>query len=109
MDFRTVADTAAEEIASGRLRPGERLPPQREFARRHAIADSTAARVYQELARRGLTAGHVGRGSSSRQRPGAPGPAPALSEPSVGPGSTWSSTTPSSPSRPRCSPPAWST
>ncbi len=56
MDFRTVADTVAEEIASGRLRPGERLPPQREFARRHAIADSTAARVYQELARRGLTA-----------------------------------------------------
>ncbi|NEC45449.1 GntR family transcriptional regulator, partial [Streptomyces sp. SID8016] len=84
MDFRTVADTVAEEIASGRLRPGERLPPQREFARRHAIADSTAARVYQELARRGLTAGHVGRGTFVTERPGAPGPAPALSEPSAG-------------------------
>ncbi|CAM5486750.1 hypothetical protein SCALM49S_06771 [Streptomyces californicus] len=107
MDFRTVADTAAEEIASGRLRPGERLPPQREFARRHAIADSTAARVYQELARRGLTAGHVGRGTFVTERPGAPGAPPSPSPPRAG--STWSSTTPSSPSRPRCSPPAWST
>ncbi|NEE32101.1 GntR family transcriptional regulator, partial [Streptomyces sp. SID7982] len=31
-DFRSVADAVAAEIASGRLGPGQRLPPQREFA-----------------------------------------------------------------------------
>ncbi|MFD5199024.1 PLP-dependent aminotransferase family protein [Streptomyces sp. NPDC058375] len=82
-DFRSVADAVAEEIASGRLRPGERLPPQREFARRHAIANSTAVRVYQELARRGLTVGQVGRGTFVTAAPGASVPAPALSEPAV--------------------------
>ncbi|MFF8958204.1 PLP-dependent aminotransferase family protein [Streptomyces sp. NPDC014894] len=65
-DYRRVADTVAEEIRSGRLRAGDRLPPQREFARRHAIANSTATRVYQELARRGLTVGEVGRGTFVR-------------------------------------------
>ncbi|WP_098016564.1 aminotransferase-like domain-containing protein [Streptomyces sp. b62] len=82
-DFRSVADTVAAEIASGRLGPGQRLPPQREFARLHAIADSTASRVYQELARRGLTVGHVGRGTFVAAAPGAPTPAPALSEPAA--------------------------
>ncbi|MEU0981703.1 PLP-dependent aminotransferase family protein [Streptomyces griseus] len=80
-DFRSVADAVAEEIAAGRLKAGERLPPQREFARLHAIADSTASRVYQELARRGLTVGQVGRGTFVTEAPGAPAPAPALSEP----------------------------
>ncbi|PCG82102.1 GntR family transcriptional regulator [Streptomyces sp. WZ.A104] len=83
-DFRSVADTVAREIAAGRLKPGERLPPQREFARRYGIANSTATRVYQELARRGLTVGQVGRGTFVRDAPGAPAPAPALSEPAVG-------------------------
>ncbi|MFI1224653.1 MULTISPECIES: PLP-dependent aminotransferase family protein [unclassified Streptomyces] len=80
-DFRSVADVVAAEIAAGRLGPGERLPPQREFARRYAIANSTAIRVYQELARRGLTVGRVGRGTFVTDAPGAPAPAPALSEP----------------------------
>jgi DNA-binding transcriptional regulator YhcF (GntR family) len=45
-DFRRIADRIARDIASGRLRPGQRLPPQRAFARRHGIAASTAGRVY---------------------------------------------------------------
>src|SRR5882672_1546955 len=53
-DYRRVADAVAAEIARGRLRPGDRLPTQRAFARRHGIADSTASRVYGELTRRGL-------------------------------------------------------
>ncbi|WP_268761527.1 GntR family transcriptional regulator, partial [Frankia sp. AvcI1] len=54
-DYRRVADDVAAEIRAGRLRPGDRLPPQRIFAREHGIANSTAIRVYQELALRGLT------------------------------------------------------
>ncbi|MFB4317117.1 PLP-dependent aminotransferase family protein [Actinomadura sp. 21ATH] len=78
-DFRRVADAVAADIAAGRLRPGERLPPQRAFARRHGIANSTAIRVYGELARRGLVVGEVGRGTFVRAA--APAAAPALTEP----------------------------
>ncbi|WP_344455044.1 PLP-dependent aminotransferase family protein [Actinocorallia aurantiaca] len=78
-DYLRVADELAAEITAGRLRPGDRLPPQREFARRRSIADSTAARVYKELARRGLTVGEVGRGTFVRAAGQVPGP--ALAEP----------------------------
>lgn len=65
-DYRLIADRIAGDIASGRLRPGQRLPPQRVFARRCGIAGSTAGRVYAELVRRGLVVGEVGRGTFVR-------------------------------------------
>ena len=78
-DYRLIADRIAAEIAAGRLKPGDRLPPQRAFARRHRIAGSTAARVYGELIRRGLAVGEVGRGTFVRS---ARTPVePALAEP----------------------------
>ncbi|RPF34930.1 PLP-dependent aminotransferase family protein [Streptomyces sp. TLI_185] len=64
--YRRIADRIAEDITAGRLRPGERLPPQRKFARRHGIAASTAERAYGELVRRGLVVGEVGRGTFVR-------------------------------------------
>lgn len=72
-DYRAVADAVAAEIAAGRLRPGDRLPPQRDFAYARGIAVSTASRVYAELARRGLVLGEVGRGTYVRSDLGAPG------------------------------------
>lgn len=72
MDYRTIADEIAADIQAERLRPGERLPPQREFAYRRKIAVSTAARVYAELTRRGLIVGEVGRGSFVRMLQRAP-------------------------------------
>ncbi|GGL90526.1 GntR family transcriptional regulator [Streptomyces fumigatiscleroticus] len=75
-DYRRIADRIAGDIASGRLRAGQRLPPQRAFARRHGIAASTAGRVYGELVRRGLVVGEVGRGTFVRAtQPGRPGQA----------------------------------
>ncbi|KAA0933392.1 aminotransferase-like domain-containing protein [Streptomyces apricus] len=68
-DYRRIADLLAEEIYSGRLKAGERLPPQRVFARRRRIAGSTAGRVYGELVRRGLVVGEVGRGTYVRAAP----------------------------------------
>ncbi|TIW69602.1 MAG: GntR family transcriptional regulator, partial [Mesorhizobium sp.] len=53
-EYLKLADDVALEIAEGRLRPGERLPPQRSFAYQRGIAASTATRVYAELLRRGL-------------------------------------------------------
>ncbi|CAL9303200.1 PLP-dependent aminotransferase family protein [Streptomyces sp. SudanB182_2057] len=65
-DYRRIADRIAADITGGRLRPGQRLPPQRAFARRRGIAPSTAGRVYAELVRRGLVVGEVGRGTFVR-------------------------------------------
>src|SRR5438270_13218979 len=62
-DYLKLADTIAAEIAGGRLKPGDRLPPQRNFAYERGIAVSTASRVYAELLRRGLVVGEVGRGT----------------------------------------------
>ena len=62
-EYLRLADTIAAEIAGGTLRPGDRLPPQRDFAFDRKIAVSTASRVYAELLRRGLVVGEVGRGT----------------------------------------------
>ncbi|MGJ4998182.1 PLP-dependent aminotransferase family protein [Bradyrhizobium sp. HKCCYLS3077] len=61
--YTTLVDDIAEDIAQGRLKAGDRLPPQRQFAYERGIAASTAARVYAELLRRGLVVGEVGRGT----------------------------------------------
>jgi DNA-binding transcriptional MocR family regulator len=62
-EYLRLADTIAAEIADGTLKPGDRLPPQRNFAYERKIAVSTASRVYAELLRRGLVVGEVGRGT----------------------------------------------
>ncbi|MBW0117380.1 aminotransferase-like domain-containing protein [Pseudonocardia abyssalis] len=71
-DYRSLADALAADVDAGRLRPGERLPTQRRFARDRGIAVSTASRVYAELVRRGIAVGEVGRGTFVRV--GDPGP-----------------------------------
>ncbi|MET9911814.1 PLP-dependent aminotransferase family protein [Streptomyces sp. NPDC006476] len=81
-DYRRIADRIAADIAAGRLQPGERLPPQRTFARRHGLAASTAERAYGELVRRGLVVGEVGRGTFVRAAPPRPG-GRALTEPAT--------------------------
>ena len=62
-EYLKLADELATEIGNGRLKPGDRLPPQRTFAYERGIAASTASRVYAELLRRGLVVGEVGRGT----------------------------------------------
>src|ERR1700676_3213531 len=62
-EYAKLADAVAAEIASGALKPGDRLPPQRSFAYERKIATSTASRVYTDLLRRGLVVGEVGRGT----------------------------------------------
>jgi DNA-binding transcriptional MocR family regulator len=77
-DYRLLADAVEAEIRSGALPAGGRLLPQRRFAHSHGIAASTAARVYQELVRRGLVSGEVGRGTYVRP---AAAPASPISAP----------------------------
>jgi DNA-binding transcriptional MocR family regulator len=62
-EYLKLADGIEAEIGKGSLKPGDRLPPQRDFAYERKIAVSTASRVYAELLRRGLVVGEVGRGT----------------------------------------------
>lgn len=61
--YVALADAAAAAIREGRLRPGERLPTHRQLAFELGIGVQTVSRAYDELMRRGLTAGEVGRGT----------------------------------------------
>jgi len=78
-NYIELADEIVGEIRAGRLRPGDRLPPQREFAHARGIAASTAQRVYAELTKRGVVSGEVGRGTFVRLA--ARAARPALTEP----------------------------
>lgn len=80
-DYAKLADALTAEIAAGRLKPGDRLPPQRAFAYERHIAVSTASRVYGELLRRGLVVGEVGRGTFVAGRRET---VPAMAEPNDG-------------------------
>lgn len=70
-----LAVAIGEDIASGRLKPGDRLPPQRKVAKAIDADISLISRAYSEAARRGYVESHVGRGTfvsegkSDRQGP----------------------------------------
>jgi DNA-binding transcriptional MocR family regulator len=61
--YERLVGALAADIASGVLAAGARLPPQRELAYRLGLGVGTVTRAYAEAERRGLLAGHVGRGS----------------------------------------------
>jgi DNA-binding transcriptional regulator YhcF (GntR family) len=57
--YAQLRDGIAARIASGRLAPGERIPPVRELAAELRLAPNTVAKAYRELE----ASGHlVGRG-----------------------------------------------
>ena len=58
-----LAIAIGEDIAAGRLMPGERLPPQRKVAQAMGVDVSLISRAYAEASRRGFVESHVGRGT----------------------------------------------
>lgn len=64
--YRAIADAIDEEVQKGSLRPGARLPPHRDLADHLGVTVTTVTRAYTEASRRGLTTGHVGRGTFIR-------------------------------------------
>jgi len=68
--YLDIAECIARDRDSGRLRPQERLPPQRWLADRLGLNFSTVSRGYIEAQRRGLIDSRVGQGSFVR--PAAP-------------------------------------
>lgn len=67
--YVAIADALADDIARGRLKPGERLPTHRELAWRLKLSVSTISKAYALAERRHLVAGEVGRGTFVVPRP----------------------------------------
>lgn len=61
--YLSLAEQFTQAIQTGRLGAGTRLPPQRTLADRLGVSLQTVSRAYDELARRGMIAGEVGRGT----------------------------------------------
>ena len=64
--YRAIADAIDDDVQKGTLRAGTRLPPHRDLADRLGVTVTTITRAYTEATRRGLIAGHVGRGTFIR-------------------------------------------
>ena len=64
--YRAIADAIDQDVQNGALRAGARLPPHRALADHLGVTVTTITRAYTEAARRGLTSGHVGRGTFIR-------------------------------------------
>lgn len=64
--YVAIADAIAADLTHGKLKAGDRLPPQRELAWRLGVTIGTITRAYQEAAKRGFLSGEVGRGSYLR-------------------------------------------
>lgn len=61
--YRSLADLISDAIDKGELRVGDRLPTHRELAYQLDLSVQTISRAYDELIRRGLIEGQVGRGT----------------------------------------------
>lgn len=61
--YLSLADQFARAIHDGRLQNGERLPTHRALADELKLSVQTVSRAYEELIRRGLVSGEIGRGS----------------------------------------------
>ncbi len=72
--YQQVAESLRREILSGGLRPGDRLPPVREMARRWRCTVGTVQRAYRELARQGLVVARRGQGTRVVGEVPTPGP-----------------------------------
>lgn len=79
-----IAAAIAEDVAAGRLKPGDRLPPQRDLAYALAVSPDTVMRAYAEAARRGLASGAVGRGTFVRLPPPPPSDVGSMARPAGG-------------------------
>lgn len=67
--YRRLLNRLRDEIHSGRLQPGDAIPPEVEIARRHGISRHTARQAIMELAREGLIRRQRGRGTFVAHQP----------------------------------------
>src|SRR6476660_9571070 len=61
--YKQLFEQIAQQIRSGQLAQGERIPPTRELAGQLGLNRTTISAAYEMLETEGLVSGHVGRGS----------------------------------------------
>lgn len=61
--YRQIVDQVRAAVASGRLRPGDKLPTHRDLARELVVAPLTVKKSYDLLQAQGLVVQEQGRGS----------------------------------------------
>src|SRR4051794_18791722 len=61
--YQRVYRLIADDVASGRLLPGDRLPAERALCAQLGMSRATVRRAFAELARDGIVEASVGRGS----------------------------------------------
>jgi DNA-binding transcriptional MocR family regulator len=81
--YRSLVNLVARVVETGELMPGTRLPTHRDLAHRLGISVQTVSRAYEELIRRGLIVGEVGRGTFVRPDRSEPAP-PFITERGAG-------------------------
>ena len=65
--YLAIVEALTEDVASGDLKQGSRLPTHRDLADQLGLTVGTITRAYAEAARRGLVSGEVGRGTFVRR------------------------------------------
>jgi GntR family transcriptional regulator len=66
--FGQIVDAVKRDMATGRLKPGDRLPPVREVARDLVISPNTIAKAYRALETEGVTVSRRGAGTFVAER-----------------------------------------
>ncbi len=61
--YQKIAESLRQRIASGELKPGDKLPPVRTLAHQWDCTPGTVSRAYAQLVQEGLVAGHRGSGT----------------------------------------------
>ena len=62
--YKQIVDAVRQEILSGKIKAGDRLPPVREMCLRWSCTTGTVQRAYQELSRQGLVHTRAGQGTT---------------------------------------------
>ena len=66
--YRAIAEALLADVRSGRLKPGHRLPPQRQLAKELGVDLTTVTRAFNEARRMGLIEANAGSGGYVRDR-----------------------------------------
>jgi len=67
--YEAIADEIANDLRTGRLLPGDRMPTHRALARMLNVTPGTITRAYKSARERGLVTGEVGRGTFAMAPP----------------------------------------
>lgn len=68
LKYRGIVEALEADLKSGRIGPGDRLPPQRLIAEKLGVDLTTVTRAFNEARRRGLVEANAGRGTFIRRR-----------------------------------------